>query len=143
LEDSYGQSLGDESAVDLKSWALLAEGIEGGLTLLGDDEWRLLILDQVEELTDMLGGVGMDVLDVDVVNQRASRWLTFHLEHPSGGQQLLSGDKTGLIEVLKTVWHVVEGESLKIAESVVQWDRKSGQNKFVINGPLILILKLK
>ena len=91
----------------------------------------------------MLGSVGVDVLNVDIVDQRASRWLTFYLEHSCGGEEFISSDHRCLIIVLKTVWHVSEVKSLEVGKSVVQWDGKSSEDELVIDGSLILVLKFK
>ena len=54
------------------------------------------------------------------------------MEHPGGGEQLLTGHQIGLVKLLHTAWEVVEGEPLEVAELVVERYRKSCEDELVI-----------
>ena len=66
----------------------------------------------------------MQVLYSEVGNQGTTRRYTLNLEHVSNAEKLMSCGRGAVLELLHARGDVLDRESFKVAETVVQGDRE-------------------
>lgn len=108
LKNSHGKSFCYEGLVFGKSWTLFAQSFKCFFSSLGDDERRLFQFDQIIEFADLLCGIVLYVLDVDIVNHRGPRWITINVQHLGSDEELMSSNWVLMLGVIHASWQIIE-----------------------------------
>jgi|LauGreDrversion4_2_1035121.scaffolds.fasta_scaffold184780_3 hypothetical protein len=62
----------------------------------------------------------MEVLDLEIGNQRTSRWDALNLQHACNIEELMSCRGGAILKLFHPRWSVLNREPLEVAQSVVQ-----------------------
>ena len=80
----------------------------------------------------------MKILDSKIVDQRRSRRNTLYLKHVSDIEQLVASCWIAILEVIQTRRVILEWQSLKVAQSVIEGNREDWKHKLSIHFSLLL-----
>ena len=108
-----------------KRWVSIDNLIEVFSTVFGNFEGTLLKLNKFEKMTDCWTSLDdMHILEVDLANETGSGGIALNLEHARHAEYLLFD----LFRVLNGKLHVLGcvrcGQTLEVADFVVEWYRE-------------------